>query len=58
MIPYSIPFLGNAIAYGIDPIKFLQECNAKVFWILLVWELLHVFDDGQKDDFLFRSRGK
>ena len=33
MVPYSVPFLGNAIAYGIDPIKFLKECNEKVFFL-------------------------
>ncbi|KAI8928207.1 cytochrome P450 [Entophlyctis helioformis] len=29
MVPHTIPFLGNAIAYGIDPVKFLQENQAK-----------------------------
>ena len=30
MVPYAIPFLGSAIAYGIDPIKFMQENYEKV----------------------------
>ncbi|KAJ3255882.1 Lanosterol 14-alpha-demethylase [Boothiomyces macroporosus] len=29
MVPYTIPLLGSAIPYGIDPIKFLQDCRAK-----------------------------
>lgn len=28
MVKYSIPFLGSAVPYGIDPIKFLQDCAA------------------------------
>jgi sterol 14-demethylase len=28
MVKYSIPFLGSAIPYGIDPVKFLQDCAA------------------------------
>jgi hypothetical protein len=31
MVPYTIPFLGNTIAYGVDPIKFLMDCKAKVY---------------------------
>jgi cytochrome P450 len=29
MVSYTIPFLGNAVPYGIDPMKFLKECQAK-----------------------------
>jgi cytochrome P450 len=29
MVPYSIPFLGNAIPYGIDPVQFLKDCQKK-----------------------------
>ncbi|KAJ8327730.1 Lanosterol 14-alpha-demethylase [Batrachochytrium dendrobatidis] len=28
-VPVSIPFIGAAIAYGVDPIKFLIECRQK-----------------------------
>ena len=58
MVPYAIPFLGSAIAYGIDPVKFMQENYEKVekFHLLilfLVWKLLYIFNDGKKDgDFL------
>ncbi|KAJ3066734.1 Lanosterol 14-alpha-demethylase [Podochytrium sp. JEL0797] len=27
MVKYSIPFLGNTIEYGIDPVGFLQKCQ-------------------------------
>lgn len=36
MVPYAIPFLGSAIAYGIDPIKFMQENYEKVTLIIFV----------------------
>ena len=29
VVPHVIPFLGNAIQYGIDPLQFLQECQSK-----------------------------
>ena len=30
IVPYSIPFLGSAIQYGMDPVVFLKDCRAKV----------------------------
>ncbi|KAI9335476.1 cytochrome P450 [Obelidium mucronatum] len=27
LVAYTIPFLGNTIEYGIDPVKFLQKCQ-------------------------------
>ncbi len=29
-VPSSIPFLGSAISYGIDPVKFLTDAQKKV----------------------------
>ncbi|KAJ3372349.1 hypothetical protein HDU91_003959 [Kappamyces sp. JEL0680] len=31
VVPYSIPFLGSAIPYGIDPVKFMQENQKRTF---------------------------
>ena len=36
-VPYTIPFLGSAVAYGIDPLKFMSDCQAKVTLIDIVW---------------------
>lgn len=30
MVPYAIPFLGSMIAYGMNPISFLQANRKKV----------------------------
>lgn len=26
-VPHSIPFIGNAIRFGMDPVAFLQDCQ-------------------------------
>jgi hypothetical protein len=37
LVSYKIPFLGNAVEYGIHPINFLKECMEKVYLFLLIY---------------------
>ena len=30
LVKHHIPYVGNAIAYGMDPYKFFADCKAKV----------------------------
>jgi sterol 14-demethylase len=34
LVSYRVPFLGNAVEYGIHPINFLKECMEKVIFLL------------------------
>jgi sterol 14-demethylase len=29
VVPYSFPFVGHAISFGMDPIKFMKDCYEK-----------------------------
>jgi hypothetical protein len=30
-IPHSIPFIGNALKFGLDPVGFLQKCQKGIY---------------------------
>jgi sterol 14-demethylase len=39
MVPYTIPFLGNAVEYGMDPMGFMER-NTKIYGDCWTWLMM------------------
>ncbi|KAJ3016662.1 UNVERIFIED_CONTAM: Lanosterol 14-alpha-demethylase [Siphonaria sp. JEL0065] len=60
-VAYTIPFLGNTIEYGIDPVKFLQRCQKKygdTFSFLMLGRTMTITLGADGNHFLFNVKLK
>ncbi|KAG1474751.1 hypothetical protein G6F56_000161 [Rhizopus delemar] len=54
-----IPFMGNAVEFGINPIAFLQKCREKygdVFTFYMVGKRVTVFLNAEGNQFVFNAK--
>lgn len=50
-VPHTIPFLGNAVRFGLDPVGFLKECQklyGDTFTFTMIGKFLYLILQGGK----------
>ncbi|KAJ3236183.1 Lanosterol 14-alpha-demethylase [Chytriomyces hyalinus] len=61
MVKYSIPFLGNTIEYGIDPVKFMIKCQkiyGDTYTFLMLGRKMTVCLGADGNNFMFNVKIK
>ncbi|KAI8616458.1 cytochrome P450 [Chytriomyces sp. MP71] len=61
MVKYSVPFIGNAIEYGMDPVAFMQKCQkiyGDTYTFLMMGRRMTVCLGADGNNFMFNVKLK